>query len=346
MSFNQSIENSLGIDIGTSSVKGVLIKREGDVLALANYVEVFTAPFIGKESGEHAIVGYSDLEKIISNILSEMKVPIDNLIVGVSSANCFVKMIPLSKDLKTENNLKEILAIELRKYLFDSPANYNISASMVESTDKDNKYLVLAIKNSVLENVNGVISKLGIKYNIQPNIFGALRLVDKDMEHMNMLVDFASNSISIAIIYKNNLIGIETLNIGVNQIINKIKTASLITFSEAKILFDNFDFNNSKGDFVQDIVKLSTEHLINEVINVRNNYELRYNIRCNMVYIGGRLANVQGADTYIKSLLNNMDLIKIDPFERLFIRDDLKELIKRDSYIFMNATGLAISSFK
>ncbi|MDQ5923878.1 MAG: FtsA protein, partial [Bacillota bacterium] len=158
-----------------------------------------------------------------------------------------------------------------------------------------------------------------------------------------VLINMEENNIDLVFLNSGKMVGVETINTGMNKIVFNIKNSLLIHYSEARKILLDFDYKNTDNDNISDIIKLSTINSINDMINIFNNYEISYNIKYNKIYIGGSFASIKNINLFYEKNFNR-EIKIIDPFSRVFVPTVLEEMIKQNSNVFMNSLGLAINN--
>lgn len=347
MFFRERSKTVTSIDIGTASVKAVSLTRFEDKLSLNNYNEIYSAVYVGKEVGEYAKMGYLEIESILTDCFNQLQVKPDKLVIGVPASECIFRQVRLPINVvetlsKDSESMSNIIKLEFRKVTTGiNILNYVFSFTETFRNAYEAEYLVLAIGQDYLNNLNNVAAKLSPSFVLEPNIFGGIRMLAHNYNENAILINIGANNINIAFVNTGKLIGVENISIGINKIIFNVKTSMLLPYSSARDVVLGHDYENNDNLMLADIIKLSTVNIINDIIHVLNNYELRYNIKYSKVYLGGSSVKIINTDIFYSRYLGR-EVVIIKPFERVSLPVAVQENVIRDSSVFMNAVGLAI----
>ncbi|MDQ5957184.1 MAG: type pilus assembly protein PilM [Patescibacteria group bacterium] len=339
----------IGVDIGTSSIRAVAIERNNELLTLQNYNELYLGKYVGKEVGEYVNLSFSQLEIALSDSIRELKTDAGQVVLGIPSTMYIFKRVILPsyvvKSIKDSSALHNVVALEFKKVVPGVEIlNYGISFTTVQEDENYIQYLVMAIKEDYANMLRNFISKTNKSFSIEPSIFGGIRTIPFETIQDNaVLINMEENNIDLVFLNSGKMVGVETINTGMNKIVFNIKNSLLIHYSEARKILLDFDYKNTDNDNISDIIKLSTINSINDMINIFNNYEISYNIKYNKIYIGGSFASIKNINLFYEKNFNR-EIKIIDPFSRVFVPTVLEEMIKQNSNVFMNSLGLAINN--
>ncbi len=347
MFFRQENKIVTAIDIGTASIKSVAIIRDGERLLLNNYNEIYSASYVGKDVGQYAKMGYLEMGKIISDSYNELKVKTDLLVMGIPASECIFKNVKIPTHVlnatEDKNLIDNIIKLEFKKNTIGLDIlNYNFTFSEINQNQNEREYLVLAIKKEYISNISSIASSINKNYIIEPNIFGGIAMLPHEIGVNNVLLNIGANNINIVFINDGKIVGVENIEQGINKVIFNVKTSMLLGYREARESVFAFDYLNEEDLILKDIIKLSTINLINDIIDVLNRYELRYNVKYNKVYIGGSSAKILNTKIFYENHLKK-EVAIMRPFERIEMPQVLQDSLVKDSAVFMNSIGLAIN---
>ena len=113
--FKENNQSVIGVDIGSSSVKVVQLKKHRGKAVLETYGEIALAPYAGLDVGQVTNLPSEKIAEAIKDILKEANVT--SLISGVSIPfkSSLVSLIELPK--ASDDELKEMIPLEARKYI-------------------------------------------------------------------------------------------------------------------------------------------------------------------------------------------------------------------------------------
>jgi len=184
-------ESALGIDIGSSSIKVVQLKKKNSKAILETYGALSLGPYAKTDIGATTNLKAGDVAKALLDVLRESKVTIRSGVVAIPSSSSLIFTISLPNRVDTER-LSEIVPIEARKYIPIPTSEVSLDwsvippeqESFVENT-KDNtnkrkdtsmKILVVAIHNEILSRYQEILQKTRIQADsFEMEIFANIR---------------------------------------------------------------------------------------------------------------------------------------------------------------------------
>jgi type IV pilus assembly protein PilM len=108
-------ESVLGIDIGSSSIKVVQLKREGGMAVLETYGELALGPYARTEIGRSTSLPPDQLAKALTDLLKECKAGANTCGLAIPFASSLISVIEIPEVPKKE--IDSIVPIEARKYI-------------------------------------------------------------------------------------------------------------------------------------------------------------------------------------------------------------------------------------
>ena len=231
----------LGVDIGSSSIKVVQIKKKHGKAVLQTYGELALGPYAGLEVGQSVVLNADKIVEAIRDILRESK---------TTTTSCGVAL-PLSSSLITfisippvpDAQVGDVVAIEARKYIPVPLAEVLLDYSIIPKEDsyvpqdqsakevKQGKdVLVVAVHNDFINDYQSIITKSGLLtsfYEIE--IFSTIRSVIEHGVGTSMVIDFGARATKLYIVERGMLRSSHIINKG-SQDITIALSKSLMAF--------------------------------------------------------------------------------------------------------------------
>jgi len=351
MFFDTKIDKYAGVDIGDSSIKLVELSRNGEEIHLNTYAELATAPYAGFSSGQAVKVGEEKLIEALTDIYKESKSNANKFSISIPMSGCNIMHLSFPKD--SADILDVMVPIELRKYTpvpasemlisYDKLPDHASLKSGIKNRENIN-LVVLSIRNNVFESAKRVSKALpGEIVSIEPSLFGVLRALNISKVDATLVIDIGATITTIAFLNQGVLYSATTINMGSQNITDHIKDSLSITFDDAEKIKKNFGlYGDSKNILLKDITILAVRRLSEEVIHIRNRYEMRYNIKCSEVWLCGGGSRVLGMDKFLQEELK----VKVNlsnAFDRVSVPKVMHDMLLDESPAFTSAIGLAIS---
>ena len=353
-SFFKKETSVLGIDIGSSTIKIVQLKKKRGRAVLETYGELALGPYAGIEVGRAVSLQTDKTVEAIKDILREAKTT--TLACGTA--------LPLSSSLITfitvppvpEKQLGEVVAIEARKYIPVPLNEVLLDWSIIPKeetyvTDEDssktekqgNEVLVVAIHNEYLNSYQSIMTGSNLSpsfYEIE--IFSAIRAVMDQGLATNMIIDFGARSTKLYIVERGILRTAHIINKGSQDITLALSKAMSIPVSEAESMKR---LSGLKGGpeykELTEIITVNLDYIFYEANATLLNYQKKYSKNISKVILTGGGVLLKGF-TDLAKISFQTDVVYADPFSKLETPAFLAEEFAQAGPEFAVAIGAAL----
>jgi type IV pilus assembly protein PilM len=113
--FKKDQDTAVGIDIGSSSIKVVQLRRKGGKALLETYGELALGPYANTDIGRATNLAYDVLSKALTDVLRESKITATAAGIAIPYGSSLISLIEMPK--VAENQLDQMMPIEARKYI-------------------------------------------------------------------------------------------------------------------------------------------------------------------------------------------------------------------------------------
>lgn len=169
-SFFRDKGSVLGVDIGSSSIKVVQLRREKEKAVLETYGEVVTGPYGNMKVGQPVQLSSDIVAEAIKDVMKESNAKAKIARVAIPLKSSFVKIINLP--VGEEKNIADIISIEARRHI-PVPISEVIldwwiipktsgGGSETKAEKKNTEVLLVAIHNDVINDYKNMIAKAGL----------------------------------------------------------------------------------------------------------------------------------------------------------------------------------------
>src|ERR1035437_3390447 len=114
--FAKKEQSVLGVDIGSSSLKVVQLRKGGGKAILETYGELSLGPYSGGEVGQATNLSSEQITETLKDLLREAKVTTKNCGVSIPFSRSLLSLIQLPYR-KDQQEQKTIIELEARKYI-------------------------------------------------------------------------------------------------------------------------------------------------------------------------------------------------------------------------------------
>lgn len=250
MSFFSSLFNKetsvLGIDIGSSSVKVIQIKKKHGRAVLQTYGELALGPYGGLEIGRSVVLPQEKIIEAIKDILRESKTTTTSCGSALplsASLIAFITVPPMP-----DKQIGDVIAMEARKYIpvpmdevlldysvIPREESYVTDDETTSTEKKNTDVLVVAIHNEQISEYQAVMSGSGLVpsfYEIE--IFSSIRSVVDQGVTTSLIIDMGARSTKLYVVERGMLRASHIINKGSQDITLALSKALSISVAEAE----------------------------------------------------------------------------------------------------------------
>jgi type IV pilus assembly protein PilM len=358
--FSKKEDAYVGIDIGTSSIKLVQIKKNTGRLILETYGEVALGPYEDRAEGELTNLPAEKLSEALKNLLLQANVTSSRALISISSATSLIFILKLPNI--NQKDIAGVVANEARKYIPIPLTEVSLDWWMIpekevygETSEQEQQeekkqidVLVAAVRNEVVDKYNTIVSTLSMlsstAYEIET--FSAVRGSFKRELAPVMLVDSGASGTRVSVIEHGVVRKFHVVNRGSSYITSSIAKSLEVEFAEAEKLKREVGLvkDHPKQD-VYNIIEAGTNYIFSEIQNVILDYEREYHkpIR-KIILIGGGSLLKQYRESIERRY--NITTEYADPFDKVVSPDFLREVLLNAGPEFAVSLGLALQELE
>jgi type IV pilus assembly protein PilM len=355
-SSDKSNKEALGIDIGSSAIKVVQLKKKNGKAVLETYGVLSLGPYGNTNIGTVTNLKTEDLAKALIDVMKESNVTTKSAVIAIPSLSSLIFTISLP-DKVSEDQLSKIIPIEARKYIPVSISEVTLDwfiipqeAESFESENSVNKnaalskieVLVVAIHNDTLTKYQDILKKTElISDSFEMEIFSNIRSSFGHDSAPVLLIDFGASKTKLSIVESGVVRVFHVVGRGSQDISRNISQALGITFGEAEKLKRSVGLDSTVDSKVSNIVRLSTDYIFSDINSVVLAYEKKYNKNISKVVLVGGGSLLKGLMDQAKENFHT-EVVYSNPFSRTEAPAFLEQILQVSGPEFSVAVGLAL----
>ncbi len=360
--FSGGTDSAVGIDIGSSSIKVVEIKKKNGKAMLETYGAIALGPYGALDAGRTTNL---PIEKIVEAIKEVFKQSgVENTVgafsIPVRSSLIFTVSLPIQ--IK-ETEMANIISTEARKYIpvpitevsldyFILPKKEDSFEDMNRETDDSNTIqksvekinaLVVATQNDAISKYHSIArqSLLDVAF-FEIEVFSSIRANFEHELSPVLLIDFGASYTKLSIVEFGMLKTYHTIDRGGEDITSSISSSLSIPFSEAEKMKKEFGlFGNPVEKSLTDIIRIHIDYIFSETNSVLIGYEKKYNRTINKVIFTGGGALLKGLREVAASNFQ-AEIEMGHPFSKVNAPAFLSKVLETMGPEFAVALGLAL----
>ena len=357
--FNTKTNNSaLGIDIGSSSIKVVEIKKREGKAVLATYGIIGLGPYAGLDVGKVTNLPIEKIMEALNETLKQSGVVTNSGALAIPVQSSLIFTIELPANVK-KSEMSSIVTTEARRYIPVPITEVSLDwfllpkkeATFEEANTEGTpllpmekaEVLVVAIQNDVISKYRGIVSGCNLNASFfEIEVFSSIR---SNFEHelsLVLLMDFGASRTKLSIVEFGTVKSFHIVSRGAADISESISKSFSIPFVEAEKMKKEYGlFGDPKDKSLADIIKIHMDYIFSETNNVLLGYEKKYNRTVSKVILTGGGSLLKG----LKEVAENNFKAEIEigrPFGKVGAPAFLDKVLESTGPEFGVAVGLAL----
>ena len=353
-----SVDNAVGIDIGSSAIKVVEIKRKAGKAILETYGAIALGPYDNLEVGRVANLPADKMVEALKEVLKQSGVTTVSAALSIPVQSSLVFNIELPVQVK-EGDMASVIPTEARKYIpvpitevsldyfvlpekepsFEEVNNPDLPPVSAEKT----KVLVVATQNDAVSRYRSLVSQCRLEAGFfEIEIFSSIRANFEHELSLVLLMDFGASRTKLSLVEFGMVKAYHTIDRGGADISDSISKSLTIPFSEAEKMKREFGLlGNSAEKSLADIIKIHLDYIFSETNNVLLGHEKKYNQTISKVILSGGGSLLKG----LKEMASNNFQVEVEvghPFSKVAAPAFLDKVLEAMGPEFAVAIGLAL----
>ncbi len=344
----------LGIDIGSSAIKVVQIKKKHGRAVLETYGELALGPYAGIEVGRAASVPADKIIEAIRDILKESKTTTGLCGVALPLSSSLISFISIPP--VPEKQMAEVISIEARKYI-PVPLNevlldwsiipkedaYVNEEESVKPDKQGNDVLVVAIHNQYINDYQNIMAGSGLQPNFyEIEIFSSIRAVVDQGISTVMIVDMGARSTKLYIVERGILRASHIINKGSQDITLALSKSMSITVNEAESMKRTYGLKGGpEYRELTEIITVNLDYIFYEANASLLNYQKKFSKNVSKVILTGGGVLLKGF-TDLAKISFQTTVVYADPFGKLETPAFLADEFAQAGPEFAVAIGVAL----
>ncbi len=353
---------AIGVDIGTSSIKVVQLKKENGRAVLDTYGALALGQY-----GEKGFVGQvtnldaETLAKALTDVLAETHITSKLVVLGIPSTSCIIFILQLpaeieEKDLATviPNEAKKFIPVPITDvsldwYIIPRREDSGVEARVLSESGGVARMsvLVVATLNETLVKYTELMQKAGFPMeSLEIEVFSHIRSVLTRELFPVMIIDIGASKTKLSIVEHGVVETFRLANKGSQDMTLAIAHSLEMPFDRAENLKKEYGLiPTPEHPHVPDLIKVHLADIFQEANATILAYEKRYNKNIGKIIFTGGGAMTRGLLEYAKQSFS-AELEIADPFAKVEAPVFLSGVLKTTGPEFSVALGLALKQLQ
>lgn len=346
----------LGIDIGSSSIKLVQLRKKGGKAVLETYGEISLGPYAGFEIGRSTNLNADKISEALKDLISESNVTTNVCGLSIPVNSSLITFIRLPQT--AEKQLETVIPLEARKYIpvpisevslnwWVVPEERNILSEFqgdeAEKRDQSINVFLAVTHNDAIERNKKIIKSAALESSFfEIELFSGIRSSLDQSLQPQMVFDVGASSSKFYIVERGILKNSHIVNKGSQDITLAVSKSMGISFEEAERMKRTYGIMSGASEKnLVEITSLTLEYIFSESNRFLLNYQKKYNKNVNRVVLIGGGVNLKGIIDYGKKFFQT-ECVIANPFERLDFPAFMESTLRTAAPEFSVAIGIAL----
>ena len=348
--FGTKPKSNLGIDIGTSSIKVVQLKKIEDKFKLETYGEISTIGYWDRLNESFQTTSLRTLEAItremLKIVLEKSQVTAKQATMAVPVFSSFTSVIEMPEI--SDKELTQAIEFEARKYIPIPLSEVVLDWKILESTKsfKGKRILLIAVPKEVVNKYIRLAEALNLKINaLELESFSFSRALFSGENNPFCILDIGARATSCTIADKGAVQMSHGLDIAGAEMTKTLASSLGIAFRRAEDfkLAHGIDHENESSERkeTKEVLLNLIDEILNECERMINEYQSRTGNKIEKIILNGGSAQLEGLKEYAEKRLNTKVFIA-DPWSKIIYPPNLKRRLKELGPQFSVAVGAAM----
>ncbi len=348
----------IGVDIGTSAVKVVQLRREKGRVVLETYGAIALGPYAGVEIGRATSLPAEKIAEALKDVIREANVTTTDSAIAIPYSSSLVSIIKLPSTV--EKQLATVVPIEARKYI-PVPINEVLLDWFVvndgkKSADGKLDVLMVAIHNDTIAKFRSIGSEATLVPGFfEIEVFSAVRAsLDHGLAPV-AVIDMGAATTKFYIVERGLIRESHIINHGSQDLTLNASRALSITIAQAEERKRKYGLSGEgpatapgaslpagqAGADLKRSFELSLSPMISELTRTVSSWETRTGQTLSSLVLTGGGATLRGLREFMQSKVTTPIRLS-DPFGKTQAPAFLEAILKDAGPEFSVAVGLAL----
>ena len=351
--FSSSSDNVVGVDIGSSSIKLVQIKKKAGKAVLETYSTLALGSYANADVGSTTNLSAEILAKALADAVKEGGITTTSAAFSIPSSASLVFTVDLPPNID-EKDFASIVPTEARKYIPVPISEVTLDYWVIPRHDDQSletpeqqphtEVLVAAIHNETLSKYHDLANAAGLNAGVfEIEIFSEIRSSFMHELSAVLIMDVGASKTKLAIVEYGIVRNFHIINRGSFDITTNISHSLTIPFPAAEDLKRQAGLLGTAGDALaaSGVAKLAVDYILSESATVVQNFERKYNKPVSKVLLCGAGSLLPGFRERTAEVLR-IDTAGSNPFDKVAVPAFVQGVLKETGPEFSTALGVAL----
>lgn len=347
----------VGVDVGSSFIKAVQLRKKGAKAVLDTYGEIALGPLAGLEVGQATNLPTEKIAEATLALFQEAKITSRDVVLSLPLTSTLLMVIEMP-DLG-EEKLRDAIPLEARKYIPTAVEEVALNWWIVPKLrhgyvdpDEEEKakavgpkvdVLIAAIHNDVLARYQEIAQKIGAtSAQFEIEIFSTIRATIGRESVLSVILDMGASNTKVAMVEEGVVRSTHLINSGSQDVTEALAASKGIPLLRAEELKRDFGlFGDPNDPSVSEITRLAVERIFAEANRLIAKYQRDKRVQVSKIVLSGGGAMLRGLSDLVQTRFD-VPVVFGTAFDKIDAPAALAPILKDASPEFATAIGLAL----
>jgi type IV pilus assembly protein PilM len=346
---NKKSGSVLGVDIGSSSLKVVQLRKDSGRAILETYGELALGPYGGVEVGQATNLPPEKIKETLQDLMRESNVTTNDAGVSIPFSHSLLSLVELPwRENQAEQ--KTVIELEARKYI-PVPVTevqldwFIVPTPLPEGAAPPSKVevLLVAVQNDELASLQTVIRGANLSatfYEIE--IFSTIRSVVDEPTKPVMVIDIGASATKVYVVEHGIVALSHNIPQGGQDVTRTIASAQDFSLEKAEAMKKEHGFITVKEQgYDPKIIELVFSRIFDEARRVLTQYETEHEKSIASIVLTGGGGVTKDLISFARTFFS-VEIVLADPFGKVEAPAFLRPVLQEIGPEFAVAVGLAL----
>jgi len=338
----------IGIDVGSSSLKVVQLRREGGTAILETYGEIALGPAAGAEVGQATNLPAEKIAEALKDLLREANVTTKDAGISIPFSRSLLTLVELPRRQNPEEQ-KTVISLEARKYIPVPISEVQLDWFIVPDMLPENaelpskvKVLLVAVHNDELTLLQQVVQASDVNatfYEIE--IFSTIRSVVDEPIKPVLVIDIGASATKVYVVERGVVALSHVIRQGGQDVTRTIATAHGFPVAQAELLKKQHGFGNGDSPYGKEAIEIVFSRIFSEAKRVLSKYETVSQKAVSSLVLTGGGGVTKELAKYAEPIFS-LEVRVADPFGKTSAPAFMRPVLSEIGPEFAVAVGLAL----
>jgi type IV pilus assembly protein PilM len=338
----------IGVDIGSSSLKVVQLRREGGTAVLETYGEIALGPYANAEIGQATNLSADKIAETLKDLLREANVTSTDAGLSIPFSRSLLTLVSLPRRASAEEQ-KTVISLEARKYI-PVPVQevqldwFIVPEALPEGTSPSTNVnvLLVAVHNDELALLQKVVEGAALQASFfEIEIFSTIRSVVDEPVKPVLVLDIGASATKVYVVERGVVALSHNIRQGGQDVTRTIASAHGLDISKAETLKKEHGFLNDSAPYDRKTIELVFSRIFEEARRALTKYETAHQKAVAALVLTGGGGVTKDLAAYAKSFFS-IDVHVADPFAKVSAPAFMRPVLAEIGPEFAVAVGLAL----